>query len=224
MGGVDRADRAGHSFIPCPIRGDRRGMSAPSERAVLIRPARPDDASGIARHVVMAGGGIYEFLLDGLFEDGLSAADLLVPGITARTGAFSHTRCLVADVAGVVIGVAHAHPADLSDDDRDWVPADRLAHLAPFDRAQDPGSCFLSALAVDPHWRRRGIGARLLDAITERARIEGHDRLTLHVWADNAIARRLYLARGFEVLDVAAVPAHPRLPREGGSLLMRKRI
>lgn len=200
-------------------------MNALSEAVVVIRPARADDAGGIARHVVMAGGGIYEFLLEGMFDDGLAPADLLVPGIAAIDGPHSHTRCLIADARGVVIGIAHTHAGHaIEREDRDWVPADRLAHLAPFDEARDPGSCFLSALAVDPHWRRRGIADRLMDAALKRAAAEGFDRVTLHVWADNHAARRLYEKHGFEEAGAAAIPPHPRLPREGGSLLMRKRL
>jgi len=200
-------------------------MNASTGNSVALRPARAGDAGGIARHVVMAGGGVYEFLLEGLFDEGLSVADLLVPGIAATDGPHSHTRCLVADVRGVVVGIAHTHASGAVErGDRDWVPTDRLAHLAPFDSIQDPGSCFLSALAVDPHWRGRGIADRLLIAITARAAAEGFDRLTLHVWADNGPARRLYRKHGFEELALAAIPPHPRLPREGGSLLLRKRL
>jgi len=200
-------------------------VSNEAEAAVVIRFARERDAGGIARHVVMAGGGVYEFLLEGLFDEELSPADLLVPGIAAATGPHSHTRCLVADMWGVVVGIAHTHEAGaIERGNRDWVPVDRLAHLAPFDAAQDPGSCFLSALAVDPHWRGRGIADRLIRAVEGRAVNEGFDRLTLHVWADNEPARRLYRKHGFEELAVAAIPPHPRLPRAGGSLLMRKRL
>jgi len=200
-------------------------MNASTDIVAVIRPARADDAGGIARHVVMAGGGIYEFLLEGLFDESLSPADLLVSGIAASDGPHSHTRCLVADVRGVVVGIAHTHAGGARErGDRDWVPVDRLAHLAPFDAVQDPGSCFLSALAVDPHWRGRGIADRLMAAVELRAATEGFDRLTLHVWADNEPARRFYLKHGFEVSAVAAIPPHPGLPREGGSLLMRKRL
>ena len=64
----------------------------------------------------------------------------------------------------------------------------------------------------------------LLDWVEGRARSGGFDRVTLHVWADNAPARRLYARHGYVEVEVAAIPWHPRLPHRGGSVLLRKRL
>lgn len=191
---------------------------------IRIRPAEPDDAPAMAPFVLDAGGGIYEFLLDGLMP-GTSTAGLLVPGLAAREGSFSYRHCAVATHGDTVVGVAHAYPVDwMKSVDRSSLPADRLAHIRSFDTAQDWGSYFLSALAVAPAWRRHGIAGRLIDWVEQRARRGGFDRVTLHVWADNAPARRLYERCGFIAVEVAAIPWHPQLPHEGGSVLLRKRL
>jgi ribosomal protein S18 acetylase RimI-like enzyme len=52
-------------------------------------------------------------------------------------------------------------------------------------------------LAVMPTHRGRGIGSRLLDAVTERARQTGCCKVTLEVRASNRHARRLYERLGF---------------------------
>jgi ribosomal protein S18 acetylase RimI-like enzyme len=52
-------------------------------------------------------------------------------------------------------------------------------------------------LAVMPTHRRRGIGSRLLDAVTERAQQTGCCKVTLEVRASNVDARRLYERLGF---------------------------
>lgn len=194
------------------------------QNAITIRPAEAEDAPAVARLIVMAGGGVYEFLLDGLVP-GQDAATLLVPGVAARSGSFSHRHCTVAECGGSVVGLAHAYPADwMRDADRSFIPPDRLAHLALLDEGQDWGSYFLSALAVEPGQRRRGIARALLDRVMERAGEGGFDRVSLCMWADNADARRLYDACGFATLGVAAVGWHPRLPHTGGSVLMGKRV
>lgn len=191
---------------------------------ILIRPADPDDSPAMAPLLVEAGGGIYEFLLDGVVP-GMDVAELLVPGLAAREGSFSHRHCAVAVDGPSVVGVAHAYPADwMRSVDRSFLPSDRLEHIRTFDAAQDWGSYFLSALAVGPAWRRHGVAARLLDWVEGRARTGGFDRITLHVWADNAPARRLYARHGFFEVEVAAIPWHARLPHEGGSLLLCKRL
>ncbi|HEY0833446.1 MAG TPA: GNAT family N-acetyltransferase [Azospirillum sp.] len=194
----------------------------PSE--LHIRPAEADDALEVAALMVMAGGGIYDFLLEGMLA-GATVEQMLAAGVAGTAGSFSYRQCIVAESGGAVVGLAHAYPALwMRDVDRAGFPADRLEHIRTFDETQDWGSLFLSALAVDPAWRRRGVARRLLDAVYERARTIGFDRVTLHVWADNAPARRLYDAQGFTPAGHAAIPWHPRLPHEGGSHLLRRAV
>ena len=54
------------------------------------------------------------------------------------------------------------------------------------------------AIAVVPNARGKGIGAALLDALTERARAEGHAAISLSVDRENAGAIALYERYGFE--------------------------
>ncbi|WP_029010201.1 GNAT family N-acetyltransferase [Azospirillum halopraeferens] len=190
----------------------------------FLRPAEAHDAPEIAPLILMAGGGVYEFLLGGLVP-GAETVDMLVPGIAGRSGSFSHRQMVVAESAGRVIGVAHAHPTHwMRDADRSFIPADRIAHLAAFDSTQDWDSYFLSALAIAPDLRRQGLARHLLARVYDRARDGGYDRVTLHVWADNAAARALYAAEGFTEAAAAAIPWHPRLPHRGGSLLLRRPV
>lgn len=53
-------------------------------------------------------------------------------------------------------------------------------------------------LAVRPAARRRGLGARLVRTAVKRAGSLGAERMFLEVAEDNAAARALYLALGFE--------------------------
>ncbi len=52
------------------------------------------------------------------------------------------------------------------------------------------------SLAVDPPWRRRGVGRRLLDSYLSELRGEGVRRVTLEVRASNGPAQELYRALG----------------------------
>ncbi|HET6147257.1 MAG TPA: GNAT family N-acetyltransferase [Polyangia bacterium] len=61
-------------------------------------------------------------------------------------------------------------------------------------------------LAVAPDQRGRGVGARLLAAVEQKARELGCCRLTLEVQEHNANARRLYGRAGFSQM-VYGVPA-----------------
>jgi ribosomal protein S18 acetylase RimI-like enzyme len=52
-------------------------------------------------------------------------------------------------------------------------------------------------LAVLPNYRRRGVGARLLQAVKDEAARRGYCKVTLEVREDNRTARRLYERAGF---------------------------
>jgi ribosomal-protein-alanine N-acetyltransferase len=59
----------------------------------------------------------------------------------------------------------------------------------------------LMTIATLPRARGTGLGRRLLEELVERSRAAGAERLLLEVRADNAAARGLYAARGFEQLQ-----------------------
>ena len=61
--------------------------------------------------------------------------------------------------------------------------------------AADEGE--IANLAVDPAWRGRGLGARLLDDLLAMAAVRGATTVWLEVRESNASARRLYASRGF---------------------------
>jgi len=60
----------------------------------------------------------------------------------------------------------------------------------------------VNGIAVDPAWRRRGIGRALLEAAADEARRRGARRLTLRVFTPNVGARALYDSAGFVVEGV----------------------
>jgi ribosomal-protein-alanine N-acetyltransferase len=62
------------------------------------------------------------------------------------------------------------------------------------------GECEILSLAVDPLYRRRGIGRTLLNAAVEWAQISRASAVFLEVAEDNDAARTLYVAHGFEAV------------------------
>jgi ribosomal-protein-alanine N-acetyltransferase len=57
-------------------------------------------------------------------------------------------------------------------------------------------------LAVNPAYRRRGIGRVLLETVVEEARRQGVSRVTLEVRKSNEAAQKLYHALGFSAKGV----------------------
>ncbi len=70
-------------------------------------------------------------------------------------------------------------------------------------------------LAVAAAWRRRGLGATLLEALLARLLAAGARRLFLEVAADNAAALALYRGAGFR-----PVGRRPAYYRDGGDALV----
>jgi GNAT superfamily N-acetyltransferase len=193
---------------------------------IVYRAALASDSRDIARFICMAGEGLYEFLFDDLIPF-VTAPDVLAMGTAGEEHPISYRNCHVAVArnGGLLVGAVNAFPADLvGQQSHAFLPADRRQHVRPMLELQDWGSMFVNALAVDDDYRGRGIGTRLLGAVEQHARSAGFDRLSLHVWADNLAARKLYSALGFLELGIAAIDPHPRLVHVGGSILMSKTI
>lgn len=77
-------------------------------------------------------------------------------------------------------------------------PGGELLGHAGLDLAGDLAD--VMTVAVDPAARGRGLGARLLAALHERAQAAGAGSVLLEVRADNETARTLYSTRGYEVV------------------------
>lgn len=191
---------------------------------VLFRAARASDAQAVAGLMVEAGGGLFEFLLEGVLP-GKTPAEVLALAVAGDSEACSYKEVRVAEVEGRVVAMINAYPAErMKAEPRDLLPKDRLDHIKALDEVQDWGSFFISSMAVDVGYRRRGIAKRLLRWACEQAAQRGFDRVSLHVWADNEPARRLYESEGFVVRDRARIAPHPRLTRSGDSLLMLRQL
>lgn len=193
---------------------------------ITYRMARPDESGELARYMCMAGGGVYEFLFDDLIPF-LSAINLLSAGIGGERYPVSYRNCCVAALGGDggIVAAANVFPADLlKDDNYMLLGSERHDHIRPMLELQDWGSMFLNSLAVSDAYRGSGIGAKLLGWAEDRAAQAGYERLSLHVWADNISAVNFYTTRGFAEVGVAGIPTHPRLPHNGGSILMSKAV
>ena len=189
---------------------------------IVFRPALPADAYALAELSILAGDGMYEFLLEEMAPREMLAG-LIARSMKQDAGGFSWRHCFVADDKGVV-GMINAFPAAwLRKEERDILPQDRVQILDPIDQAQDWESFLVNGVAVRPQHRRQGIGTRLLEmAIDGRAGVFA--RLTANVWADNVAARALFESQGFRVQTQVEIPPHPALAHVGGSLLMAWQI
>jgi ribosomal protein S18 acetylase RimI-like enzyme len=152
-----------------------------AEQSIDIRPAdlsAPGDATAVVS------------LLDGYAADPMGGAAPLPAATRAALGPalrdFPGARVLLAWVAGRPVGVAVCFTGFST------------FRARPLTNVHD--------LAVDPKWRGRGVGTRLLDAVVAQARAQGHCKVTLEVREDNTGAMALYRRRGFGPGESAGQP------------------
>jgi ribosomal protein S18 acetylase RimI-like enzyme len=191
---------------------------------IACRPALHDENGAVAELICQAGGGLYEFLLDDLIPF-MSARDIVAWGVEIKSSPFSYENCCVAAAAtsNRIVGVANVFPAKLVNRDAySFLGSDRLDLIRPMLELQDWESMLLNAIAVADGYRGRGVGRQLMNWAESYTLRSGLKRLSLHVWADNTEAIRLYRSLGFLERGIAKIASHPRLPHRGGSILMRK--
>jgi ribosomal protein S18 acetylase RimI-like enzyme len=210
---------------------------------VAVRPATAADVPAIARVFGAAfddyrrGFGVDAATLAGLWEESLAAR---VPATTvavlnAGPAGPDPARPLTAQVPTVVGFVVTVRPGATEEygtarDRRGrmerlvqvlgWRGLWRLpAFFAPIGmayarRSQARDELYISLLAVDPAYQRRGIGQALLGAAEAEARAAGAAGILLHAAANNHRARAAYARAGYEaVCTVRALwPGPARIP------------
>jgi diamine N-acetyltransferase len=71
--------------------------------------------------------------------------------------------------------------------------------------------CYLSALVVAPHYRRRGIARALLQELQQEAEARGVTTIELDVWAFNEQAKQAFASLGFRgVMERMSLASRPR--------------
>ena len=68
-------------------------------------------------------------------------------------------------------------------------------------RGEEPGLAKLRLFLIEPEWRGRGLGQRLLDACLGFARSAGYRRLRLWTHESHRAACALYARSGFRLID-----------------------
>lgn len=101
-----------------------------------------------------------------------------------------------------------------------WIVAEEAENVVGYIGSQSVlGEADVMNVAVDPAYRRNGVGEKLVNALIDRLRGNGVHCLTLEVRASNDAAIRLYDKLGF--VQVGRRPGYYSIPRED-ALIFRK--
>ncbi len=188
----------------------------------VFRPATREDSHKIAELFAIASGGVAQYVWNTLTPQypGLTPLEIGARRYAREEGAFSYKNCTVADLGGEVIGMLHAFPMAQEPEQREegGEPMDPV--LEPYARLEVPGSYYVSAMAIFPGHRGKGLGTRMLELVKEQAHDHGCRQVSLLVFEQNEGAVELYRRHGFEVIDRAPVVPHEAIRYAGEVLLM----
>lgn len=113
---------------------------------------------------------------------------------------YSYRNTLVAEVDGAVAGALVGYDGARLMELREPIFPLLLEHLGDVPHIEDEtssGEFYLDSLGVFPPFRGMGVGSALLNAMSDRAFAEGHERVGLIVDVNNPKAEKLYAELGF---------------------------
>ena len=211
------------------VAGAVNGTAGRGSEGVTFRPARPEDCGAIAELFLIASDGLAAYIWGQVAEDGESPLETGRRRYAREGAAFSYQNCLVAEDNGRVIAMLHCFPMpprnkaeEKSANDNTDVggePVDPV--LQPYAELEDPGSLYVSGVAVRPEHRGRGIGRQLMERARARAESLGLSRSSLICFEANQVALQLYRRLGYVEVDRRAIVPHPSLHySEGDALLL----
>ena len=189
---------------------------------ITYRSGRKADCRRLADLDNIASGGAIEFLFHDLIP-GKTPVDIVASQFERDRYPYTFRSVIVAECGSRIVGMALSFPAQyhtITNQMRNFFPADRLEHFKHFFTTRVEGSYYLDALCVDSKFRKQGIGGKLIDLTAARARQEGFSSLSLITFLDNTSARRLYQKMGFSVVKPIELKPHRLIPHQGGCLLM----
>jgi ribosomal protein S18 acetylase RimI-like enzyme len=181
-----------------------------------IRPATAQDAGDIARLFLISSDGLAAYIWDRDRAPGVELMDHGAARYARQAMAFSYENCTIVTSANRVIAMLLAFEIPVAQ----GVEEDPV--LRPYSELEDPGSLYISGVAVDAEWRGKGIGSALLNIAENVASQQGIERLSLICLEANQAALRLYRRRGYTEINRRPIVPHPCLHySEGDALLMR---
>ncbi|WP_269584107.1 GNAT family N-acetyltransferase [Roseibium sp. Sym1] len=182
--------------------------------SVEIRPATRQDARDIASLFLISSDGLAAYIWSLIAEPGADLLDVGTARYERENTAFSYQNCHMIEVDGHVAGMLHAFEMT-ADDTPETDPV-----LRPYSELEDPGSLYVSGVAVHEAFRRRGLARRLMEHAYAVARAQGLPRVSLICFDRNTPALDLYVSLGFREIDRRAVVPHPSLHYPDGNALL----
>lgn len=161
--------------------------------AINIRKATAEDATFVLEMSEVAGHDFLPHYFQQVLPDGQDLRGFMLSRVKNPDGKMSYTKCLIAKVDGVCVGMINLDPIAESPEPIDPDLPPMFLPLAELE-ASVPGALIIEFLATVPEAHGKGVGAALIDTAKGQA---GSGGVALVVSDNNTAARGLYKKAGF---------------------------
>lgn len=183
---------------------------------IEFRFGQEADTHLIADYIIAAGDGVFESMLDGVVP-GVGAREFVCMAVNAQESPLNYANAVIAEVGGAVAGMALGYPSSeygLHPLLRTVVPNRRIEPLSALFASSVPESWYLNTLIVAEAARDRGLGKFLVQFCADLAQENGFSSISLHSWADNTKALRVYQSLGFHEIETVPVKLRTKPERD----------
>ncbi len=173
-----------------------KALAEETVKAFAVRPARPEDCGDIAMLFLLSSGGLAEYIWSQAGPEGASPLETGRRRYAREGVAFSYQNCLVAEEDGLAMLHSFVMPPReetgdeaAANDNDNGEAVDPV--LQPYAELEDPGSLYVSGVAVTPEHRGRGLGGKLMAQARARAEALDLPRVSLICFEANETAMQL---------------------------------
>lgn len=168
---------------------------------MIIRKATPNDAEPIAKHILLAMEDmVYSYIGQ---KDYQLAKDFLMRFIKRENNQYAYANCMVAQVAGQVMGCVNLYDGarlkELRQPVIDYIRKHYNTNLHLEDETH-AGEIYIDSLGVSPIHQGKGVGFKMLNFLIDEVVIKEKQTLGLLVDEHHPNAKKLYLKAGFKTV------------------------
>ena len=187
---------------------------------VILWPAQKSEARRLAELFRMSAAGIADYVWQGLAARGESILDVGTRRFArdSKGSSLSYRNCLMAEYDGKPIGMMQIYP--VATDSSQAAEPETDPVLRPYRELELPNSLFLSCYAVDPDYRRQGLGSQLLEVAKDIAPWHEVGQISALAIEDNKESLRLLQRYGFAEVARRRIVPHPLIRARGDVILL----
>lgn len=187
---------------------------------IQFKPAQKSDCRVIASLYSISSDGVADYVWTKLAQSEENILEVGQRRYERENTFFSYQNCTLAVQGDKILGMLVAFPLfvdETAEPEEDPV-------LMPYSKLEEDNSYYICGIALFPEYRNQGIGTKLMKLAETHAITKGLAKLSLIVFEQNTVAKRLYECLGYQEVTREKIVPHPLIHYSGDAILMVKEI